>query len=360
MGLFQKCLLHKSSIVQLLQKSSVHLPSISLLPKKGLHTSPCNNRKVLITGSLGQLGSGVGGELRKRYGQGNVVMSDVVKAPKHIKDAGPFIYADILDYKNLQSIVVNYEIDTIVHFSALLSAIGEHNVSEALKINIYGFHNIIEVCRRYNLSLFCPSTIGAFGVDSPRNPTPDITIQRPRTIYGVSKVHMELMGEYYHTRYGLDFRSARFPGVISAFTLPGGGTTDYAVDIFHHALKSGVFTANLRGDTRLPMMYLPDVIKATSDMIEAEPEKLSIRTYNISAMSFTPEEIAAEIRQHIPDFQIKYDVDTMRQNIADGWPQVLDDTNARKDWDWNPDYDLSKMCHEMLTLLAPSYGKSFK
>lgn len=332
------------------------LPAASLC-SRGLRTY--KERRVLITGSLGQLGSGIAGELRQRYGGDNVVMSDVVKPPKDVREAGPFVYADILDYKNLQSIVVNMEIDTIVHFSALLSAIGEHNVSEALKINIYGFHNIIELCRRFDLKLFCPSTIGAFGDNCPRNPTPDITVQRPRTIYGVSKVHMELMGEYYTHRYGLDFRSARFPGVISAFTQPGGGTTDYAVDIFHHALRSGSFEVNLRGDTRLPMMYLPDVIKATCDILEAHPDDLKIRTYNIAAMSFTPEEIGAEVRKHIPEFKLTYNIDQMRQGIADGWPEVLDDTNARLDWKWNPDYDLEKMTKEMLTLLAPKYGKTF-
>lgn len=356
MGFLHRCCQHKR-LHNLLHKALVaHVTGSSVQCKK-IHTH--RKRRVLITGSLGQLGSGIADELRNRYGTDNVVMSDVVKAPREVRDAGPFTYADILDYKNLQSLVVNMEIDSIVHFSALLSAIGEHNVSEALKINIYGFHNIIELCRRYRLSLFCPSTIGAFGDYSPRNPTPDITVQRPRTIYGVSKVHMELMGEYYHHRYGLDFRSARFPGVISAFTQPGGGTTDYAVDIFHHALKTGTFEVNLRGDTRLPMMYLPDVIKATCDMMEADPDDLKIRTYNIAAMSFTPEEIAAEIRKHIPELKLEYNVDPMRQNIADGWPEVLDDSNARKDWKWNPDYDLSKMCKEMLRLLAPTYEKTF-
>jgi threonine 3-dehydrogenase len=336
-----QCLLRTTQQV-LHQTTNILLPAgVNVLSRKRLHTY--KERRVLITGSLGQLGSGIATELRQRYGCENVVMSDVVKPPKDVRQSGPFVYADILDYKNLQSIVVNMEIDTIVHFSALLSAIGEHNVSEALKINIYGFHNIIELCRRFDLQLFCPSTIGAFGDHCPRNPTPDITVQRPRTIYGVSKVHMELMGEYYNHRYGLDFLSARFPGVISAFTQPGGGTTDYAVDIFHHALRSGRFEVNLRGDTRLPMMYLPDVIKGTCDMLEADREKLSIRTYNIAAMSFNPEEIAAEIRKHIPEFELTYNIDPMRQNIADGWPEVLDDSNARREWNWDPDYDLSKM-----------------
>ncbi|XP_065062066.1 L-threonine 3-dehydrogenase, mitochondrial-like [Rhopilema esculentum] len=312
--------------------------------------------RILITGSLGQLGPGVAKQLRDLYGTDNVICSDVVKAPRNILESGPFIYADILDYKNLQSIVVDYSIDWIVHFSALLSAIGEQNVSEALKINIYGFHNIIELCRRYKLKLFSPSTIGAFGHDSPRNPTPDITVQRPRTIYGVSKVHMELMGEYYNYRYGVDFRSCRFPGVISADTSPGGGTTDYAVEIFHHALKTGKFSCYLRPDTRMPMIYLPDVIRATVDFLKCPNEWLKIRTYNITAMSFTPEELSAEIRKYIPNFEITYAPDPLRQNIADGWPEVLDDTGARQDWAWKEDYDLPKLVYAMLHALGPHYS----
>lgn len=311
--------------------------------------------RILITGSLGQLGPGVAKQLRGLYGTDNVICSDVVKAPRPILESGPFIYADILDYKNLQSIVVDYSIDWIVHFSALLSAIGEQNVSEALKINIYGFHNIIELSRRYKLKLFSPSTIGAFGPDSPRNPTPDITIQRPRTIYGVSKVHMELMGEYYNYRYGVDFRSCRFPGVISADSSPGGGTTDYAVEIFHSALKYGKFNCYLRPDTCMPMIYLPDVIRATVDILKCPNEWLSVRTYNITAMSFTPEELATEIRKYIPNLEVDYVPDQLRQSIADGWPEVLDDSRARKDWKWKEDYDLPKLVYAMLDYLGPLY-----
>lgn len=313
--------------------------------------------RILITGSLGQLGPGLAKDLRQSYGTDNVICSDVVKAPRQVLESGPFIYADILDYKNLQSIVVDYNIDWVVHFSALLSAIGEQNVSEALKINIYGFHNIIELCRRYKLKLFSPSTIGAFGDSSPRNPTPDITIQRPRTIYGVSKVHMELMGEYYNYRFGVDFRSCRFPGVISADTSPGGGTTDYAVDIFHHALMSGSFNCYLQGDTRMPMIYLPDVVRATVELLKIQEDALKIRTYNITAMSFTPQELAEEIRKYVPEFTISYSPDPLRQRIADSWPQVFDDTNARNDWGWKERYDLAKLVYAMLDALGPKYGK---
>ncbi|XP_047127031.1 L-threonine 3-dehydrogenase, mitochondrial isoform X1 [Hydra vulgaris] len=326
--------------------------------KQFFSTKANEPHKVLITGSLGQLGAGIAKKLRSKHGNQNVVMSDVVKAPENVLSSGPFLYADILDYKNLQAIVVNHQIDTIVHLSALLSAIGEQNLSEALKINIYGFHNIIEICRRYGLKLFCPSTIGAFGVDSPRNPTPNITVQRPRTIYGVSKVHMELMGEYYYHRFGLDFRSARFPGVISAFTQPGGGTTDYAAHIYHSALKTGSFVCNLRSDTRLPMMYLPDVIKAVDLILAAPEEQLKVRTYNITAMSFTPDEIAESIRHFIPSFTITYNIDESRQKIADGWPQQLDDSDARNDWKWKHDFNLYDMSKDMLSLLGPKYGKN--
>eukprot|EP00106_Octopus_bimaculoides_P016592 XP_014784034.1 PREDICTED: L-threonine 3-dehydrogenase, mitochondrial-like isoform X2 [Octopus bimaculoides] len=189
------------------------------------HSSDEGNQRVLITGSLGQLGSGLAKVMRKKYGKNNVIMSDIVKPDKSVYNEGPFIYADILDYKNLQEIVVTHQIDSVVHFSALLSAIGESNFPLAMRVNIEGVHNILELCRQYGLKLFLPSTIGAFGPDSPRNPTPDLTIQRPRTIYGVSKVHSELLGEYYYYKFGVDFRSLRFPGIISADSNPGGGTT---------------------------------------------------------------------------------------------------------------------------------------
>lgn len=314
--------------------------------------------KILITGSLGQLGVGLGRLLRNQYGKDNVIMSDILKTPDEIRNNGLYIYADILDFKNLQEIVVNQRIDWVVHFSALLSAVGESNIPLAIRLNIEGFHNVLELAKQYRLKLFVPSTIGAFGPTSPRNPTPDLTIQRPRTIYGVSKVHAELMGEYYNHKFGLDFRSLRFPGVISADSNPGGGTTDYACHIFHDALQTGHHTCFLRADTRLPMMYVDDCLRSITEILVVPESQLKLRTYNVQAMSFTPAELAEEIRKHIPDLKVTYKPDS-RQEIADSWPMVFDDSGARTDWGWRNDYDLPKLVKVMLKYLAPKYGKTF-
>lgn len=305
--------------------------------------------RVFITGGLGQLGVGLAGLLRRRFGKDNVILSDIKKPPAHVFHSGPFVYADILDYKKLREIVVNHGITWLFHYSALLSAVGEANVTLARDVNITGLHNILDVAAEFNVRLFVPSTIGAFGATSPRNPAPDLCTQRPRTIYGVSKVHAELMGEYYYYRYGLDFRCLRYPGIISADSQPGGGTTDYAVQIFHDAAKKGTFECNLKANTRLPMMYISDCLRATLEVMEAPAERLSMRTYNISAMSFTPEELAQAILKHIPDFQITYCVDPLRQAIAESWPMKLDDSNARMDWGWKHDFDLPQLVATMLT-----------
>lgn len=284
----------------------------------------------------------------------NVIMSDIIKAPDHILEAGPFIYADILDFKNLQEIVVNYRVDWLIHFSALLSAIGEQNVPLAMRVNIEGLHNILELSNQYRLKLFVPSTIGAFGPDSPRDPTPDMTIQRPRTIYGVAKVHAELMGEYYNKRFGLDFRSLRFPGIISSDTNPGGGTTDYAVAIFHEALKSGRYQCYLEPDTMLPMMYIDDCLRSIVEYMEIPNDMLKMRTYNIHAMSFTPRMLEEIVRQYVPEFEMTYKVDS-RQAIADTWPMRFDDSCARADWNWHHDYDIQRLSQVMIEALRPKY-----
>ncbi|XP_006864391.1 PREDICTED: L-threonine 3-dehydrogenase, mitochondrial-like [Chrysochloris asiatica] len=314
--------------------------------------SETDHPRVLITGGLGQLGVGLANFLRKRFGKDNVILSDIRKPPDHIFHSGPFIYSDILDYKNLREIVVNNRITWLFHYSALLSAVGEANVSLARSVNITGLHNILDVATEHNLRLFVPSTIGAFGPTSPRNPTPDICIQRPRTIYGVSKVHAELMGEYYCYRYGLDFRCLRYPGIISPDSQLGGGTTDYAVHIFHGATKNGKYECNLNPNTRLPMMYIDDCLRATLEVMEAPAKSLSMRTYNINAMSFTPKELAQEILKHVPEFQITYNVDSVRQAIADSWPMNFDDSNARKDWGWKHDFDLPELVTTMLNFLG--------
>ncbi|XP_066287653.1 L-threonine 3-dehydrogenase, mitochondrial-like isoform X1 [Branchiostoma lanceolatum] len=319
-------------------------------------SSVANGPRVLITGVQGQLGAPLAEELRKKYGRDNVIATGRRFPDEELAASGPYKFLDVMNMDMMRQFVVDHRIDWVVHFSALLSVIGESNVPLAIQINIESVHNMLELCKNYNLRLFLPSTIGAFGPTSPRNPTPDLCIQRPRTIYGVAKVHAELMGEYYNHRFGLDFRSARFPGVISADTMPGGGTTDYAVAIFHDAIQTGKFECYLRPDTRLPMMYLPDCIRATVEMLEAPDEDWKLRTYNITAMSFTPEEIAEELKKHIPDLEVTYKPDD-RQQIADTWPEVFDDSGARKDLGWKHEYDLAKMVETMVTRLRKKYGK---
>lgn len=313
--------------------------------------------RILITGGLGQLGQGLARKLRQQYGRENVILSDIVKAPSDVYDNGPFVYADILEFKKLQELVVEERIDWMVHFSALLSVVGEANLPLAVRVNIDGFHNVLELAKQYNLKLFVPSTIGAFGLTSPRNPTPDLTIQRPRTIYGVSKVHAELMGEYYHNKFGMDFRCLRFPGVISADTNPGGGTTDYACQIFHDALQTGHHECFLRADTRLPMMYVDDCLRSIIEYLVVPDDQLRLRTYNVHAMSFTPDEIAQAIRRYVPELKVTYKPDS-RQQIADSWPMVFDDSGAREDWGWRNEYDLDGLVKVMFQYLAPKFGRT--
>lgn len=309
--------------------------------------------KILITGGLGQLGTECAKLLRGTYGEDSVILSDIIKPSEEIVNSGPYIFADILDFKGLQKIVVDHRVDWIIHFSALLSAIGEQNVPLAVRVNIEGLHNVIELAKQYKLRVFVPSTIGAFGPDSPRNPTPNVTIQRPRTIYGVSKVHAELIGEYYHHKFGLDFRCLRFPGVISSDP-PGGGTTDYAVAIFFEALKSGKYECYLKPDTRLPMMYIDDCLRSLHEFMTAPEEKLERRVYNVTAMSFTPEELVNELAKHIPEIHVSYRPDS-RQAIADSWPQVFDDQDARRDWGWQHQYDLEKLVSLMVKDVRENY-----
>ncbi|KAL3985409.1 NAD dependent epimerase/dehydratase family protein [Acanthocheilonema viteae] len=306
-------------------------------------------RKILITGALGQLGYGLATTLRKIYGNDMVIMTDIVKARKDEK-CDPLYYLDILNEAAINQIVVDHNIDTIIHFSALLSAVGEANVPLALKINSEGVQNILEVAKKHKTQIFIPSSIGAFGPTTPLDHTPDICVQRPRTIYGVTKVYAELLGEYYNERFGVDFRSLRFPGIISA-TKPGGGTTDYAVQIFYDALLHGKHMCYLRPNSRLPMMYYTDCITSIILYLSASAEKLTHRTYNVTGYSFTPEEIAVAIRKIMPNFEIEYEICPIRQKIADSWPKSLDDTSARKDWNWKPMYDLQATIDVMFDLV---------
>ncbi|KAI1316768.1 hypothetical protein EDD11_009506 [Mortierella claussenii] len=284
------------------------------------------------------------------YGNENVVASDIRKAPDEFMASGPFVYADVMNYSLLERIVVDWRIDWIVHYSALLSAVAEKNPALALSVNMTGFQNVLELAKVHRLRLYSPSTIGAFGPSTPKFNTPDLTIMRPNTIYGITKLHNELLGEYYREKFGVDFRSARYPGILSADTPPGGGTTDYAVDIFHHAIRHGHYNCFLSKDTRLPMMYLSDCIKGTVDHL-THPTALPQAVYNIAAVSFTPEELAAEIRKHLPHFTISYPDAAhpdFRQAIADSWPASLDDSMARRDFGWKEEYGLEKMVKLML------------
>jgi threonine 3-dehydrogenase len=265
---------------------------------------------------LGQLGPALTRLIAKEYGKENIFLSDIVKPKDEILNEGyNYFFADVLDIKALQQIVVNNRISWIIHLSALLSAVGEKNVHLAMKVNVEGMQNILDLSRQFHLKVFIPSTIGAFGPESPRNPTPDLAIQRPKTIYGVSKVYAELLGEYYSHKFGVDFRCLRFPGVISADTKPGGGTTDYAVSVFNHALDHGQYECYLRSDTRLPMMYIDDCLQSIVQFMKVPQEKLKQHTYNVTAMSFTPEELFNEIKKHIPNLKINYNVDS-RQAIG--------------------------------------------
>jgi len=340
-----------SSSKQILKLFSVTGAQLTRRPLSSTASKP---PRVLITGGLGQLGTGLARELRKLHGDDSVILSDIIKPEDQELAKGPFVFADVLDFKCLQEIVVNQRIDWLVHFSALLSAVGENNVPLAVRVNIEGLHNVIELSKQYKLKLFVPSTIGAFGPESPRNPTPNLCIQRPKTIYGVSKVHAELLGEYYHKRFGLDFRCLRFPGIISYDSHPGGGTTDYAVQIFHDALTSGVHKCYLRPDTRLPMMYIDDCLRGTIEYMMAPKEGLSTRTYNVHAMSFTPEEIFEEVKKWVPELKIEYNVDS-RQKIADSWPMVFDDSLSRSEWGWQHQIDLAKLVEIMITNLKEVY-----
>ncbi|VDN92940.1 unnamed protein product [Brugia pahangi] len=315
-------------------------------------------KKILITGALGQLGYGLATTLRRIYGDDMVIMTDIVKARKE-ENYDPFYYLNILNQSAIDQMIVNHNIDTIIHFSALLSATGEANVPLALKINVEGVQNILEVARQHKAKIFIPSSIGAFGPTTPLDHTPDLCIQRPRTIYGVTKVYAELLGEYYNERFGVDFRSLRFPGIISA-TQPGGGTTDYAVQIFYDALIYGKHKCYLHPNSRLPMMYYADCITSVILYLSVPGEKLTHRTYNVTGYSFTPHEIAAAICKVMPNFKIEYEVCPIRQKIADSWPKRLDDTNAKKDWNWEPMYDLEATIDVMFDLVKRQLNEEGK
>lgn len=311
-------------------------------------------KKILITGGLGQIGTELIMELRNRYGNEQVVASSIESdCPDFIKESGVYHSLDVLDSKKLAEICDQHGINQIIHLAAILSAVGEHKPQLAYNVNMNGLFNVLEVAREKNIAVFTPSSIAAFGPSTPKEMVPQDTIQRPTTMYGVTKVAGELLCDYYHQRFGVDTRGVRFPGLISYKALPGGGTTDYAVHIYYEAIKNKKYLSFIKEGTKMDMMYMPDAIKSIIDLMEADGSKLIHRNaFNVTAMSFAPEEIAAEIKKLIPDFEFGYDVDPVRQAIADSWPDSLDDSAARNEWGWNPEYDITKMTKDMIEKLS--------
>jgi len=309
-------------------------------------------RRILVTGAAGQIGSELTPELRARHGSYNVVASDIRRPSEEMLEAGPFEFVDVTKRESIERVVDNYDIDTIYHMAAILSVAGEENPWLAWNVNINGTLNVLEVARERGMTrVWHPSSIAVFGPETPRDNTPQETVLRPRTVYGITKASLELMGNYYFEKFGLDVRGARYPGIISSKTPPGGGTTDYAVEIFYEAIKYKHYTCFLREDTILPMMYMPDCIKATINLMNADLSRLKHHVdYNLAAMSFSPRELAEEIKKHIPEFTIEYKPD-YRQAIADSWPKTIDDTAAREEWGWEPSYDLASMTKDMLEKL---------
>jgi len=309
-------------------------------------------QRILVTGALGQIGSDLTEALRARYGTNNVIATDIADPNRDVLDAGPYQFVDCLFVDQIAEVVRKHGIDTIYHLAAILSAKAEGNPQLAWNVNMNGLFNVLEVAREYQCSVFTPSSIGAFGPGTPKERTPQDTIQRPETMYGVTKVSGELLCDYYFLKYGVDTRGVRYPGIISYKTLPGGGTTDYAVAIYYEAVKRRRYTCYLAEETRLDMMYMPDAIKAAIDLMEADASRLKHRNaFNVTAMSITPDDIAASLRKIIPDFIMEYDVDPVRQAIADSWPDSLDDSAAREEWDWSPTFTLDAMTRDMVEKL---------
>jgi len=311
-------------------------------------------RKILITGALGQIGSELTAEMRRIYGQDNVVASNrrIKEGHEQLIESGPFEIIDVNDPAALLEAVDKHSINTIVNLAAILSATGEKNPQQCWNINMNGLYNVLETAREKNCMVFTPSSIAAFGPSTPKDNTPQDTIQRPTTMYGVTKAAGELLCDYYFKRFGVDTRGVRFPGLISYKTLPGGGTTDYAVHIYYEALKKQKYTSFIQRGTYMDMMYMPDALNAMIELIEADPDRLIHRNaFNIASMSFDPEMIAVSIRKFIPEFELAYDVDPVRQEIANSWPNSLDDSAARKEWGWYPKYDLDSMTKDMLEKL---------
>lgn len=311
-------------------------------------------KNILIIGATGQIGSELTMELRKRYGNDHVVAGYIHGSePKgELKESGPSEVVDVTDGEMIAAAVKKYRIDTIYNLAALLSVVAESKPKLAWKIGIDGLWNVLEVARENGCAVFTPSSIGSFGLSTPHVGTPQDTIQRPRTMYGVTKVTTELLSDYFFTKYGVDTRAVRFPGLISNVTLPGGGTTDYAVDIYYAAVRGEKFVCPLKPGTLMDMMYMPDALNGSIKLMEADPSRLIHRNaFNIASMSFAPETIYEAIRREVPGFEMEYQPDPLKQSIADSWPDSMDDSCARQEWDWKPEYDLESMTRDMLAKL---------
>lgn len=317
-------------------------------------------KNILIIGSTGQIGTELTLALRKHSPNGNVVAGYIPAQPptEMLKETGPCEIVDITNAQQIADVVKKYQVDTIYNLAALLSAVAEAKPQLAWQIGMGGLFNVLEVARETGAAVFTPSSIAAFGPGTVKDMVPQDTVQRPQTMYGVTKVSGELLSDYYHKRFGVDTRSVRFPGLISNVTLPGGGTTDYAVDIYYAAVREGKFTCPLKPGTYMDMMYMPDALRATIELMEADPTKLIHRnSFNLASMSFEPTEIIAEVKRLVPELEVKFEIDELRQSIADSWPNSMDDSCARAEWGWKPEYDLRAMSEDMVLKLRQKFGK---
>ncbi|MBS5491183.1 MAG: NAD-dependent epimerase/dehydratase family protein [Sutterella wadsworthensis] len=315
-------------------------------------------KNILVIGAAGQIGSELVPELRRRGYMTVAAGSGRTPLPAHLID-GPTATVNLLDRDALDATIKHFNIDTVFNLAAILSAVGESKPMAAWDLGVNGVIGLLELARDRKLSVFTPSSIGVFGPETPHNPTPQDTVCRPRTMYGITKVAGELLSDYYRAKYGVDARSVRYPGLISYVTPPGGGTTDYAVDIYWKAVESGVYRCPLKAGTYLPMMFMPDALRAAIDLMEADASRLKhFNSFNVGALSFAPEDVAASIQKRLPDFKLEYDINPLLQGIAESWPDALDDTAAREEWDWEPEYSLDAMTDVMLTAISERLGKA--
>lgn len=306
-------------------------------------------RRIVVTGAGGQIGSWLVPKLRELYGDARVLATDIRTPEGELAEGGPFQVLDATDRKAVGQAVMRHDADTVYHLAAILSAVGERDPRLAWHVNMTSLEAVLEVAREQGCAVFTPSSIGVFGPESPKDPTPQDTVMRPRTMYGVTKVAGELLCDYYHARHGVDTRGVRYPGLISHGAPPGGGTTDWAVDIFYQAVENGRYTCFLEPDATLDMMYMPDAVRAAIEVMEADADRLEHRNaFNVTAMQLSPERLTEVIRARIPGFEIDYDVDPVRQAIAESWPDRIDDSAAREEWGWRHEYDAEAMTDDML------------